>query len=243
MFSLLYLITISAQQQVRENSFLAAGFSYGLAFPVGELSDRFGSNFQAGVSLDYYNLKLKGSYGIEGQFLFGDNVREDVLSGIRTADGAILASDGAYAEVFLRQRGTYLGAYINKTFFSLKKNPYAGINAGFGVGILQHKVRIQDDTNSANQFNGDYSKGYDRNTMGPAIKQSLTFQNIGRDRRLNYSIGFTITEGFTNSVRTTNFDNGFINDASRLDILIGFDAKWFLPIKDSSTLESEEFFY
>ena len=225
------------------DNFLAFGAQYGIQFPAGDLSDRFGSNFAATFSLDYYNQKLKGYFGLETQIQFGDNVKEDVLAPFRLSSGAILDTNGSIGQIFLRRRGFYLGAFINKTLVSGRKNPASGLTYGLGVGILEHSVRIQDDQENVGQVAGDLSKGYDRLTRGPAVKQAITYQHLGKNRNVNYSIGLTGFAAFTDSVRSINFDTGLSAKGSRVDLLISIDAKWYIPLLKSGSRTKEEVFY
>jgi hypothetical protein len=178
---------------------------------------------------------------LEGGLLFGDNVREDVLAPLRLDNGRILGSNGSLADVFLRQRGVALGVYANKIILPIKKNPKAGFAIGLGFGMIQHNIRIQDDSNNATQFSGNYSKGYDRNTMGPYIKQAIKYLHIGKSKSVNYEIALTFNQAFTKNTRAVNFDTQLPDDTRRLDVLIGLSAKWYLPIFDLR--ESEEIYY
>lgn len=225
----------------RDVNFGGVGFSYGINFPGGDMADRFGSHFHAGLSFDFYNIKLNGTITLEGGIMFGDNVKEDVLAPYRLSNGRLLGNNGSYAEVFLRQRGTYIGAFIDKIILARKSNKTAGLSLGFGAGILQHKIRVQDELGSIGQLSGDYIKGYDRNTMGPYLKQALRYLNIGKSKNINYAVGLSITEGFTKNTRKINFDTQQADNGRRLDLLISIELKWYLPIYDLR--EPEEIFY
>ncbi len=221
----------SQDLETRDNNFLAFGFKYGLNFTAGDMADRFGSNNAASISLDLFSNKFNGVFSLEYAFIFGDNVREDALASIRLDNGRILGNNGAYADIFLRQRGAYIGIAASKVVLPMKKNPKSGLSIGLGAGWLQHRIRFQDDLQNVPQVSGEYSKGYDRHTTGPYLKQTFEFTNIGRNRSLNYSIGFFILEGFTKN-RRINFDTGMQNTNSRIDIIWGINAKWYIPFKD-----------
>ncbi len=230
-----------AQDDVREGDFFAIGISYGINIPIGTLANRFGTNFHAGLSLDWYKSKFNGSYGIEGNLLFGNNVKEDVISSLRLDNFAILGFDGQYADVFLRERGTYLGVCFKKILIPNKNNFRSGFAAALGIGALQHKVRIQVETRNAPNLDGEYLKGYDRNTVGPAFKQQFSYTHVGKNKNVNYAISFEIMEGITKNRRAINFDSFEKDTKSRFDVLLGIDFKWYIPIKDMR--EAEEIFY
>ena len=238
---LLSFCIVNGQDDYRQENFIAVGFSYGIDIPFGELADRFGSNFRATVSVDLFNAEKKLLWGLEGGILFGDNVREDVIAPLRLDNGRIIGNNGQLADVFLRERGTFLGLYASKVLLAAKENPHAGLALGLGVGLLQHNIRIQDELRNASHFSGDYDKGYDRNTLGPYIKQVLKYQNIGKKKTVNYELALTITEGFTKNTRSINFDTKLLDNDRRLDILVGLSAKWFIPIIDLR--ETNEIFY
>ena len=224
--SLVFSTLLYSQDEV-QNGFLGLGVNYGLDVPIGELSDRFGYNFHASLSADFFNSKLNGFWGIEGQVQFGDQVKEDVVAPLRTEQGVILGFNEGPTEIFLRRRGTYIGAYLSKRIVPIGEGS-SGLSLGFGAGIWQHHIRIQDENNNATHFNGDYEKGYDRNTRGPAIKQMLTYQFVSN--KSNFVLGVSLMEGFTKSIRKVNFDTGLAQGDSRLDLLFSFELKWILPI-------------
>jgi len=132
----------------------------GVDLPAGDLSSRYGQSLHAGLSLRLFSIKQKGFLAIEGIAQYGSSVREDVLAPIRLENGVILGDDGFPAEVFLRNRGAYVGIYANRIIKSSSKNPYAGLGVGFGIGIWQHNIKFLDERNTAKQLTGDYAKGY-----------------------------------------------------------------------------------
>jgi len=242
----LLLICLFAQksvaQEIRESNFIAFGANYGIDIPFADMSDRFGTNFHAGISLDLFKKKLNGLISFEGSILFGDNVKEDVLSPLRISNGAILGTDGAFVDVFLRQRGTYIGVTIDKIIIPMVKNKHSGLSLSGGIGVMQHNIRLNIDSNNAPQLSGDYGKGYDRNTLGVALKQKIGFINIGKTKSVNYQIALTITEGFTKLTRGVNFDTMLPDGDTRLDIIVGLDFKWMIPLSSQGSAE-EEYFY
>ena len=235
---------LAAQQEDASHipNFVAFGIQYGVDLPAGDLADRFGQSYHVTTSLDIYNSRWNGMFGLEGSIQFGNKVKEDVLANIRSATGAILGFNNQPADVFLRRRGFYIGLYANKTFIKSRKNPSSGLNLGIGAGLLQHNIRLQDDTASATQLRGDYSKGYDRLTRGPALKQSLTYLHVGQSRSVNYTIGLSIIEGFTESVRNINFDTQESAAGGRTDIMISLEGKWFIPLKNTGQRNKETFY-
>src|SRR5687768_11474404 len=85
MKKLLILITVSvawlsssAQFSIRDSAiaFPMIGATIAYQFPGGDLSDRFGSNFNVG-GVFQWKLKNNWVFGVEGNFIFGTNVKED----------------------------------------------------------------------------------------------------------------------------------------------------------------------
>lgn len=246
LIGLLFIVSYSSLLAQKEEAsipnFIAFGIQYGVDIPAADLADRYGHSYHVSTSVDIYNSTWNGMFGLEGSIQFGNNVKEDVLANIRSSTGAILGFNSQPADVFLRRRGFYVGLYANKILIKSRKNRSSGLNLGVGAGLLQHNIRLQDDSNSATQLRDDYVKGYDRLTRGPALKQSLSYLHIGESRSVNYSIGISIIEGFTESVRSINFDTGLSAAGRRTDLLISLEGKWFIPLKNTGQ-RSKEIFY
>jgi len=205
-------------------------FTYGFHTPGGDLSNRFGTNFSLGGGLDFITEKKNFIFGLKGNNLFGNTVKEDVLFSLRDSDGFILGSVGAgqaaYAEVFLRERGFYAGGHVGKLFALSNKNKRAGIRLTLGAGLLQHKVRIQDETGSADQLKGDFIKGYDQLSNGLAFEQFIGYQQLNRKTGVNFFAGIELTEAFTKNRRNINFATQSRDEKNRFDVLLGFRVGW-----------------
>jgi len=231
----------NCQEEIRESNFIGISFHYGLNRPTADLGDRFGSFFNSGGSIGRFNHKTKSIIGLEAEVLFGENVKENVVENLQLDNNAFLGNDGGYADVFLRMRGTYVGLYYNKVLKSRKELKHAGFAVGLGVGMLQHKIRLNVESLNAPQFEGEYAKGYDRNSIGPALKQSIQYLHIGRYNSPSFAVEFEIMEGFTKNTRPINFDTKLKDDESRLDMNLRLNIKWYLPVKDLKP--SEEIYY
>jgi hypothetical protein len=221
---------------------LSIDFHFGVQNPASDLSKRFGSNLCVGVGFERVSLPKGWIFGINGSYLFGQTVYEDVLAPLRTTEGAILGDVGTYASVALRERGFYVGSHFGKIFkISDNGNRFRGIRATFGVGFIQHKIRIQDDSNSAPQVASPFDVGYDRLTNGFALSQFIGYQVVSRDKRINFYAGFDFTEGFTKNRRGFNYDTRQRDDAARLDVLYGFRVGWSIPL--TSNVKADEIEY
>lgn len=216
--------------------------SYSFALPATDLAQRYGFNMSAGGSLENISLSSGFIYGIEGFYFFGTNVKEDILAGFRTPDGNLLTDIGSYASVQLRERGYYFGGYGGKIFkLNDNGNRFAGLRCTFGIGFLQHAIRLQDDNNAFAQVHPPYDAGYDRLTNGIAFNECIAYQLISRDKKVNFFIGVEATEGITKNRRVYNFDTRQTDTRTRLDILYGMRLGWSFVL--STHKKSEEIEY
>jgi len=222
--------SFAQRNSINNYNVLTLHATYGGHLPLADLSRRFGSNFSIGGGLDFIAEKNNLIFGIKGNNLFGNKVKEDVLASLRDENGYILGSIGAglgtVAEVFQRQRGFYAGVLAGKLFPVSRQNRRAGIRLTFGTGLLQHKVRIQDETDTADQLKGDLIKGYDQLSNGFCLEQFLGYQQLDRKTGINFFAGFEFTEAWTKNRRQTNFAIMQQETNQRLDLLIGFRIGW-----------------
>ncbi|MDX1478884.1 MAG: hypothetical protein R3301_14320 [Saprospiraceae bacterium] len=227
---LLFCGQVSLQSQDAPSLRMHLSFEYGAQTPGGDLKDRFGNNFNLGAQYEILHMESLWHAGLKGYFLFGNEVREDVLALLRTPEGNIIGNDRSPAIVLLRERGFFIGPYVGKTFKLSEQHPHSGIKISAGAGLLQHKIRVQDDTRSVSQLTGDYLKGYDRLTNGLAFYGFVGYQHLDPQGRINFLAGFDLTAGTTQSRRDFNFDQQRADTAKRKDSLLGIRIGWILPI-------------
>jgi hypothetical protein len=225
-------LPVSAQFGVRDSAvgFSALAVTGAYQFPGGELADRFGNNFAVGAS---FLRKTAGNWiwWADGNFIFGGEVKEnDILSGISTSQGYIIASNGTYADVYLHERGYAVFLKAGKLFPVFGPNENSGITLTLGAGFLQHKIFIEDKGNLATQLSSEYKKGYDRLSNGLCLSQFAGYSNFSNNRRINFYAGLEAWEGFTKNRRTVNFDTGLADDINRLDVFIGIRIGWIFPL-------------
>jgi len=231
---LLLLAVTSAHAQIKspaDDPAWLPEFSYGAHLPGGDMAKRFGPGF--GIGTAFQRLTKKGNflYGLQGRFLFGSDVREDVLSGLRTKEGYIIGNDRNPADIQLRKRGRYLGVQAGKLWSVSPTNPRSGIRTSLGAGILQHRIRIQEDPlRAVQQVQGDYAQGYDRYSSGPSIYQLIGYQVFSKDERINLYLGFEGFQAFTRGQRDIQFDLQGPYLEKRLDFLWGIRAGWVMPL-------------
>jgi len=221
-----------AQVSIRDSaiSFAMIGGTFAYQAPGGDMADRFGNNYNVGGTFQW-KTKKNWIFGIDGNFLFSEQVKEnDILRQISTSQGYVIGQDGLYADVFLYERGFMFSGKAGKIFPVVGPNPNSGLVATLGLGLLQHKIRIEDKGNKAPQVNDDYKKGYDRLTNGLSLTEFLGYINFGSHRLINFMVGFEFTQAFTKNRRSFNFDTMERDDKSRLDLLFGLRAAWLIPV-------------
>jgi hypothetical protein len=212
-----------------EGTILAFNLSYGTQLPGGDLIDRFGVNINTGAGLQLF-FNSNWMLELEGQYLFGSRVNTDVLAPLRSPEGYIFADDGGPADITLRQRGWWLGLSAGKLIALHPTNPRSGLRISLGAGLLEHKIRIQNDPQAfVPALTTEYRKGYDRLSNGLALKQFIGYQHFSLKRRVNFFAGIELIQGFTASRRSWNIDEMAREEGSRLDLLFGFRAGWVLP--------------
>lgn len=226
------LISFTTFQSFGQNTggALLLTVNYGNQYPQKDMFTRFGNNLTVGLNLEYLTDKQNLIFGVQSSLLFGNIVKEDVLAPLRNNNNLIYNNTFSTATVDLRERGNYSGVYLGKLFGLLKENKRSGIRVQLGVGLLQHKIRIQTDANSfVAELTKERLKGYDRLTNGLALQQFIGYQHHSKNRLVNFYAGFEFIQGFTQNRRSINVDTGITDTSERLDLLVGFKLGWTLP--------------
>lgn len=209
---------------------LLAGIDYGYQLPGGDLADRFGGGFKLGGRIDAARFPANWSLGLEGGFIFGNQVKEDVLAAVRTEDGGIIGNDRSFADIQLRQRAVFLGLAGSKVFPLGDKDRRSGLVLRLGGGLLQHRIRIQEDpARRAPVIEGVYQKGFDRLSNGPYLHQFVGYQYLSADRGINFYVGVEAYQAFTQSRRSFDLASREIPAGERFDQIWAFKVGWILP--------------
>lgn len=226
------LLSFCQKENSSNSPALLVNFEFGYNQPGGDYTDRFGSNLAAGGGVEYITQKHNFIYGLHTTYYFGDEVKEDVLSEIRNADGFLIGNNKINANVFLRQRAFYIGGSFGKIFSLSKYNSRSGIRLSVDAGFFRQKIRVQEDPNSfVPIIADDYKKGWDRMSNGLGLRQFIGYQNLSLNGLVNFLIGFEFMQAFTQNKRPQDFKTmGKLND-SRLDMMYGIKIGWTLPFK------------
>lgn len=213
---------------------------YSYQLPIGTMADRFGGNSAIGGMFGFKNGK-NWLYGVEGSYLFGNNVKDiGQLDPISLGGNVLIRTDGRIETIFYTQRGFTIQAFLGKMFAFKKPNVNSGIVFKVGLGMLQHKIKLVGDDEYLPQISNDYQKGYDRLTSGFVATPYLGYQYMSLNRRINFYGGIEFHLGLTKGRRAWNFDQNTPGDTRRTDMLIGFKGGWIITRYIAAT---EKYYY
>ncbi len=240
----LFITQLSFSQFSVKDSTVAAfvpHVSYAFQFPGGDVAKRYGDNSTIGVGLKYKTMK-NWIYSLDVNFIFGSNVKnaDSILWMVETETGYIIDGNGTFALYTLYERGYNINFSVGKIFPVLNPNPNSGLMINAGVGYMLHRMKIDNQHQTAPQISGDYAKGYDMLTGGISLNQFIGWYFMSNSRLLNFYGGFEFHEAFTKSLRDWDFHNMQKDNNSYFDFFIGIKIGWMLPIYDRAP---DKFYY
>jgi hypothetical protein len=245
LFSILLVSNLlQAQSRSKDNHGLALNLNIGLLGQLsgGDLKARFGNNNAFSLSAELMTERGNWIFGGEYSYLAGKTVKEDPLVHLYNIidpdqGNKIYGNDFQATSAFLRERGFWAGGYIGKLIPFNATHHRTGLRVTIGVGHLQHKIRLQDDTQSITQFENPYIKGYDRLTGGLYVSEFVGYQILSSNRRINFTIGFDFMQGFTKSMRDWDWDKKSKDTTAKRDYLNGLRMTWTLPFYIGENVE------
>ena len=218
------------------------GVQYGANWTTGDLADRYGFMNHIGIMAGY-KTKKNWFWGLESNFMFGNDVRmTGLFDHLTDSQGNINDVNGDIGLILVYARGLNVNLAIGKVFPVLSPNKNSGIFVHAGLGYLAHKMRVETQEQVIPQLELDYKKGYDRFTTGPNAHQFIGYAYMSNGGFMNFYGGFYIQEGFTQNKRTIFFDQPTIpvSSETRLDIQYGVKVGWFIPFYKR---QPKEFYY
>jgi len=224
-------------QEFKTTAFMV---DYSFQLPKGDLLDRFGPNSSIGLSC-FFEKENGIFYELNGNYIFGRTVKDSlILEGISTDIGAIIATDGNYANVLLYERGFNTHIMLGYVFRQLNNNQ-SGFYLSAGPGFFQHKIRIETRNEDIPQLTDEYKKGYDKLTSGLSTKWIFDYRYFSKKGRFQCYAGIELIYAFTKNRRTYLFNKMQYTDQTlRRDILLGIRTGIIIPINRRNT---EEFHY
>ncbi len=203
---------------------------FGLGNSFGDLKDRFGKHQSLGAGICY--MPNKGfDFGIKLNYFFGSTVKEDVLAPYRTDFGHLIGIDGYLSDILLRERGLFTYVYLGDLIpLGNQEIMQHGLKVLLGIGYMEHKIRIQDDSRAVVQLQSDFGKGLDRLSNGLAGVTFVGYEFKSRNGKINFYTGLECAWGFTKNLRKWNYDTqSSDSNIRRNDILVQYKIAWYLP--------------
>lgn len=222
----------SAQRNIRDSLVFTPHISFNYAFqmPAGDLENRFGNNSNVGLSF-HIKTKTNWYFGAEWSYMFGKSVNEEgLMQNLITDEGFIVDNEGGLARILIQERGSLTTLNVGKVIPLRFSNVNSGLLFKAGVGLMQHRIRIESQENVITQLEDEYLKGYDRLTNGLVLSQFLGYFHMSDNRLTNLYGGIEFYEGFTQGRRDYNFDTRDVDNEPRMDILFGIRVGWVIHI-------------
>jgi hypothetical protein len=236
-FTFLLVLTMSlsffSQRNVKDSAIATpwVGVHYGGNMTGADLAERYGFLNHLGI-IAGYKTKLNWYFGMESNFIFGNQVRlGGLLDDLIDSYGNVTDVNGDIARIYILPRGFQVNASLGKLFPVWSPNKNSGIFINGGLGYLVHHMRVETNDQVIPVLELDYRKGYDRLTSGVNFHQFFGYAFMANSGFYNFYGGFYIQEGLTKNRRTINFDEPDVpvSTKTRLDIQYGFRLGWMIP--------------
>jgi len=226
---IVFVKLISSQSDSNAIAVPLIGVHFGGALPFADMGKRYGANLNAGFNF-MYKTRKNILFGIDANYGFGRNIKDDVLKNLKTADGYVIDNSGYPADIRMSERVITITLHVGKLLPLGSPNPNSGLLLDAGLGYMQHKVHFVDINQQIASIKGDLRNGLDRLTNGICASQFIGYMYLSDNRYFNFYTGVEAFEGITKSVRKFNYDTGLPDTKSRLDILLGLRIGWILPL-------------
>jgi hypothetical protein len=206
------------------------GLHYSAMLPFADMKDRYGFLNQLGATAGYKD-KKNWVYGVEGNFYFGNRVKNDSIFNFMTDNlGNISEAEGQFAVVQILSRGFNINAHVGKIIPIFGSNPNSGLYLSFGAGYTLMKYRIQTTYDFVPILEADNRRLYDRQTVGLSLSQFIGFSQISVNRSIHFYGGIYANQGFTRFSRSWFYDQGPAPEGILMDFQIGLRGGWYIPI-------------
>jgi hypothetical protein len=217
--------------------------TYSLLIPAAETGHRFGLTHSFGMAFDY-KFGKNWMVGLEGNFLFGRNIKEKgIIRNVLAANSMAITTPGELDNIDLSMRGTVNRFHFGKIFRFSDSKPNNGLLLKFGAGYMMHKIIIDAKKDVVPQLSGDYAKGYDRMTHGLVLSQFIGLIKLERSKLINLYAGIELMQGITKNARNWDFYQGRKLDGTRFEFMIGLKMGWMIPVFFGETTGSEFYYY
>jgi hypothetical protein len=212
------------------------GIQYSTGWTGGDLVNRYGFMNAVGMQAGY-KFKSNWSTGVDANFLFGNKVKlPNIFSSLIDSYGNITDVNGDVAAVNVIMRGVHANVFVGKTIPLSASNKNSGLMVQFGSGYLNHRVKIETQTQVVPMLEKEYKRGYDRLTTGINFSQFLGYTHMSHGGFYNFYGGIYALQGLTYNRRTLFFDQPEVPVSKdlRLDLIFGLRFGWYIPFYSSN---------
>lgn len=216
------------------------GLQFSGQIPGFDMAVRYGPDLNVGMPI-FFKTGKNLLIGVEANYFYGSSIRETIMSNLLTSSGSITDLNGNPGAIRMNERGADAFVTLGKVFNKLGPNKNSGLMIMVGAGYIGHKIDIVDLAHNIPQIEGNYVKGYDRLTGGPAASQFVGYLFLSKRRMINLYFGFEFIEGFTTGLRSYQYDLMGPDNKRRFDLLSGFRLGWILPMY--LTRAEQKFYY
>lgn len=221
-------------------------FVAGYTIPKGEMGRRYNSFITLNANLGW-KTQENWMYMIEFGFGFAsDNVKikDQILSGLmvdrNTNEPFIVSKEGSDAGVVAYNRNLSFVGKFGKVLSLSQKRPNSGILLLLGGGFLQHQIVYQSTLEVAQQLEGDYAYGYDRQMRGGMLSAFVGYLNMSKNTFTNFYIGIEFNQAWTKMTRKYQFDLHSGDNKIYQDRMWTFKLGWMFPFYGR---ESDKVYY
>ena len=246
MKKILFLVLLSfvskstfAQRNVKDSAIATPWIAlhYGYNGVAGDLKDRFGGFNHIGAMAGY-KTRNNWVYGLDGNFMFGPNVKEpNLFANLVDEYGTVTDESGDVGLIMVSARGFNLNTMVGKVIPIFSPNSNSGLYIHGGVGYVQYRYRIDTQDQYIPSLELDYRKGYDRYTTGLSFHQFVGYAFMANQGIVNFYGGFYVNEGLTMNRREIFYDQPDtpVSKEQRMDVQFGFKLGWFIPVYTRQT--------
>ncbi len=233
----------TAEKEDQYNEFLVTAIlEYNI--PQGDYGKRFNPHLGVGAGF-YWKSKTDFYLGLDFVTYFSDNIKETgVIENMLTSGGYVIGGDGTPADIQISQRGfnfnfVKFGKLLIPSRF-WRGNQHSGLVGMLGVGLLQHKIRMVDNSGTVPGLTKEYLKGYDKLSNGFSLSPMLGYFYYDEQKYLNFFIAVEYKIAWTQNRRDWNHIDMMKEDGIRDDRSLTFKIGWFFPIR---ARKSRDYYY
>lgn len=218
--------------------------NYAVQIPFADMVRRYGINSLFTVNLSYQT-KHDWLVGLEGGFLYGAVVKDNVLANLTNASGGQFINQNTNDIQTVRpaEEGFNIKFNVGKIIPFWPDRPNSGLLLMTGGGFFEDKIAINVKSADLPQLNLTYRKGYDRMDNGPVVSQFVGMTFVKKHGWLDFYAGAEFDAAFAHSRRNYDFYLMAPLVQKQLDLFLGFKVGWILPVFRKNVYPNKEIYY